>query len=196
MLTCTAQNREGIPESRHTAAAARWSYFLNKVRPSISDHWLCHSIALTYLESLDALNNQISEVGCGPTAFAAMAGIPVDELLGYFPDMGDLPWTNRKRMEQALQSFGWSFTKTQDEWPKLGLCLIHWCGPWTDRGYAHGILQRTHWVAVVADYVFDTNWRGWLPKENWEDAVVSELLQAHETAYGWKPLTCYELAVG
>jgi hypothetical protein len=196
VLACSTEDRGEKPACRYTVAAARWSYFLNTVRPAISDHWLCHSIALTYLDSVDAANDEIEGPGCGPIAFAAIAGIPVKELVGYFPDMGQLPWTNRKRMEQALHSFGWNFTKLQDAWPKVGLCLIHWCGPWTDRGYAHGILQRTHWVAVVAEYVFDTNWRGWLPRENWEDAVVPELLHAHGAAYGWKPLTCYELAVG
>lgn len=181
--------------SRPADAIARWSYFLNIVQPSISDHWLCHSIALTYFESVAATSG-INPSSCGPSAFAAIAGIPVEHVPTYFPDLDETPWTNRRRMEGALQKVGWSFTKRENSWPTVGLCLIHWCGPWTHRGYAHGILQRTHWIAVVADYVFDVNWSGWLPKQNWEEIVVAELLQRHDSAFGWKPLTCYELAIG
>lgn len=196
MLAFSAEQPKSGDWCRLATAIAKWSHFLHTVRPAISEHWLCHSIALTYFETAAATIEEMGQASCGPGAFAAIAGIPLQDLGSYFPDVEDIRWTNRRRMEQALQKVGWRFTKSDNTWPTVGLCLIHWCGPWTDRGYAHGILQRTHWIAVVADYVFDVNWRGWLPKQNWEDIVVSEVLQRHDSAFGWKPLTCYELAIG
>lgn len=196
MLAFSAEKSDSADCCHRSAAIAKWSYFLSTVKPAISDHWLCHSIALTYFESVSATLGEIDETGCGPGAFAAIAGIPREELKNYFPDQQEIPWTNRRRMEQALETIGWSFIKHDNSWPRVGLCLIHWCGPWTQRGYAHSILQHTHWVAVVAEYVFDVNWRGWLPKQNWEDIVVDELIRRHATAFDWKPLTCYELAIG
>lgn len=180
---------------RYATAAIKLNYFFDAVKPAIADHWLCDSIALTYLESMGHADVEFDGVSCGPTAFAAIAGIPLKEITAYFPELECAPWINRTRMERALDCFGWQFTKVENAWPRLGLCFIHWCGPWTDRGYAHGILQRTHWVAVIGDYVFDVNWRGWLPRENWEDAVIPELLQNHCAARGWKPLTAYELTI-
>ena len=172
------------------AAVKNLGYFVNTVRPAIADHWRRDSIALDYLESLDAAADASDDVGCGPTAFAAIAGISIDETTALFSR--DSLWTNRTRMERALHAFGWDFIKLDHAWPEMGLCLIHWCGPWTERGYAHAILQRTHWVAVIADYVFDVNWCGWLPRQNWEDAVVAELL-SNCAARAWIPLTGYEL---
>ena len=196
MVALTAEESNSADRRHRSAAIAKWSYFLNTVRPAISDHWLCHSIALTYFESVAAIIDEVEETGCGPSAFAAIAGVPLQDIGTYFPDLEEIPWTNRRRMEQALQKVGWTFTKLDNTWPTVGLCLIHWCGPWTHRGYAHSILQRSHWIAVVAEYVFDVNWRGWLPKQNWEDIVVAELIQSHDSAFGWKPLTCYELTIG
>jgi hypothetical protein len=186
MLTCEA--------SRVPAKTARQlGRFFDSVLPALQGQWLCHSHALTHLESLGDPLPDDCEIGCGPTAFAALGGVPLGELKAYFPELERRPWINRKEMECALQGFGWNFVKTDSSWPNLGLCFIHWCGPWTDRGYAHSILQRTHWVAVIGEYVFDINWRGWLPKENWEDVVVPDLLQNHSRANGWKPLTAYEV---
>lgn len=180
-------------DSASAVAARKLTHFFDFVKPTIADHWRCHSIALGYLESLGTCDSVPDDVSCGPTAFAAIAGITITEAASFFPF--DTPWTNRSRMEQALKAFGWRFTKLNETWPRLGLCLIHWRGPWTDRGYAHSILQRTHWVAVIGDYVFDVNWRGWLPKENWEDAVVAELL-LNSASRDWVPLTAYEIMLG
>jgi hypothetical protein len=181
--------------ARPAAAASKLAYFLQCVLPVIEDNWLRHTLALTHLESMYDSPTECDTIGCGPLAFAAIAGIPVHELHTFFPKIADRPWINRTEMERALLGFGWEFMKVASGWPSLGLCFIHWSGPWTDRGYAHGVLQRTHWVAVVGDYVFDVNWRGWLPKENWEDVVVPELLQNHNRACGWTPLTGYELCI-
>jgi hypothetical protein len=175
--------------------ANKIGYFFQYVLPAIENHWLRDSIASTHLECMDDSLDEFEALGCGHLAFAALAGIRVREVEIFFPQSGDRVWVNRIEMERALRQFGWQFKKTASRWPNIGLCLIHWYGPWTSRGYAHGILQRTHWVAVLGNYVFDANWHGWLPKENWEDVVVAELLQNQDKAQGWIPLTGYELCV-
>lgn len=97
-------------------------------------------------------------------------------------------------MERALRSFGLQFKRCPNKWPKFGLCFVHWSGPWSNK-HPSEILRRTHWVAVVEDYVFDVNWAGWLPKQNWEEIIVEELLDRHALAHGWEPLTAYEIAL-
>lgn len=176
-------------------AIGKLRHFFDSVLPVIADHWLRHSIAMTYLDSMYDSAADLDDMGCGPVAFAAICGIPSTEIPAYFPGFPGRAWTNRLQMERAIEGFGWNFAKATNTWPKVGFCFIHWCGPWTDRGYAHGVLERTHWVAVIGDYVFDVNWRAWLPKENWEDVVVPELLRTHRSAHGWIPLTAYELSV-
>jgi hypothetical protein len=175
--------------------ANKIAYFFQFVLPTIEDHWLRDSIALTYLESMYDWFCEFEDFGCGHLAFAVLAGIRVCDVEVFFPQTGDRFWVNRVEMERALQQRGWEFKKTPNRWPNIGLCFVHWYGPWTNRGYAHGILKRTHWVAVLGDYVFDANWRAWLPKENWEDIVVAELVQSHNHAQGWMPLTGYELCL-
>jgi hypothetical protein len=195
MLQCDRGAPAASGSSPPLHAAAKLAYFFDYVLPVLSDHWLRHSIATTYLESMYGSQLDEENVGCGPVAFAALCGVSVADLPMYFPRSPDRAWTNRSQMEQAIENFGWSFIKVSSGWPKLGLCFIHWSGPWTERGYAHAILQRTHWIAVIEDYVFDVNWRGWLPKENWEDVVVPDLLQCQRNACGWMPMTSYELQI-
>jgi hypothetical protein len=137
----------------------------------------------------------VDRFGCGPVAFAAIAGISTDDVSHFFPLLDNHAWTNQRQMEAALKSFGWRYTRVADAWPELGLCLVHWKGPWTERRYPAAILPRTHWVAVVGDYVFDVNWRGWLPRENWEEVVVPDLLRRHAGACAWEPLTAFEILV-
>jgi hypothetical protein len=195
MIGCDRGERYASGSPPSSLAAEKLAYFFDYVLPVLSDHWLRHSIALTYLESMYGSQPHQENVGCGPVAFAALCGISATDLPLFFPQSPERAWTNRSQMEQAIAEFGWSFIKVTSGWPKLGLCFIHWCGPWTDRGYAHSVLQRTHWIAVIGDYVFDVNWRGWLPKENWEDVVVPDVLERHRSARGWMPLTSYELQI-
>jgi hypothetical protein len=181
-------NGPGLPE--------RLADFRTRVLPALSDNWLRHSLALSYLESLrkdDCASWRTT--ACGPSAFAVLAGIAEDQMESYFPNSSSRSWTNRREMEHALHRCGMPFSRQGKAWPRLGLCLIHWKGPWTEAKFPAAVLQRTHWVAVVEDYVFDVNWRGWLPRENWEDVVVTELIRGHANAVGWQPLTAYELFI-
>lgn len=164
MVECDRGGLKASGSPPSSFATAKLAHFFECVLPVVSDHWLRHSIALTYLESMYDSQAHEESVGCGPQAFAALFGISPSELPTYFPGSAERAWTNRTQMERAIEGFGWSFIKVSSGWPKVGLCFIHWCGPWTDRGYAHAVLQRTHWIAVIGDYVFDVNWRGWLQR--------------------------------
>jgi hypothetical protein len=182
--------------SRFDAATRNLTHFCEKVVPSLSGNWMRHSLALDHLEAFYTLRlEDDAAFGCGPAAFASIAGLPPEEVGQYFPSFEGRAWTNRRAMERALDSFGWRYSRVPGTWPQLGLCLVHWRGPWTKGGYPAAILLRTHWVAVVGEYVFDVNWRGWLPRENWEDLVVSDLIVQHNKADGWEPLTAYEIFV-
>ena len=169
------------------------SHFRAKLWPKLATAWLGAGFAVDYLASSvpDIEHEDAFGLGCGQLAFAAFVGISSAETRRFFPDR---KWTNRRDMEAALEEAGWQFEKRAGTWPRCGLCLVHWVGPWTTRNYAHAILQRTHWVAVIEDFVFDANWGGWLPKENWEEVVVETVLRHHTKASGWKPLSAYEVA--
>lgn len=194
-MDCSVWIRSNDDTPSWRALVQIWS-FRKELTEKFAQSWLCHSLALTYLEGLTPCNETSSSVpndaGCGPMAFAALAGVSRNELAKYFPDVCDRSWTNRRDMENAFRAFGLEFKKQANSWPTVGLCLIHWTGPWSS-GHHTQILKRTHWVAVIDDYVFDINWQGWLPKENWEDVVVDELLRSHPRSNGWTPLTAYEI---
>ena len=98
-------------------------------------------------------------------------------------------------MERVLFEAGFDDVRKHTEWPTAGLCLIQFAGPWTGRGFAQAALAYTHWIAILGEYVFDINWSGWLPRENWESVVLDELLNCFPTATGWRVLTSYELPV-
>ncbi len=96
-------------------------------------------------------------------------------------------------MESAMTLVGAPFAKQHAHWPDAGLCLIQWTGPWSARPYRGSNLSQTHWVATACGFVFDVNWGSWLPKQNWEEVVLPELLLRRPSATGWEPLTAYEL---
>lgn len=172
--------------------SSRISHFRSELWPRLAGDWLGAGFAVDYLASSmpDMHTKEAFDLGCGQLAFAAFVGISSAESKLYFPNR---KWTNRKDMESALQGAGWPFEKRTGAWPQCGLCLVHWVGPWTSRNYAPAILQHTHWVAVIEDFVFDANWGAWLPKQNWEEVVVETILRHHSKASGWKPLSAYEI---
>lgn len=171
---------------------SRISHFRSEMWPNLSGDWLGAGFAVDYLASSvpDMADAATDGLGCGQLAFAAFMGLSSTETRRYFPDR---KWTNRRDMESALREAGWQYEKRVGTWPQCGLCLIHWTGPWTARNYAPAILQRTHWIAVIEDFVFDCNWGGWLPKESWEDVVVDTVLRHHSKASGWTPLSAFEI---
>jgi hypothetical protein len=186
---------EDSSDDEPLAYLSRLENFREQVVPLLAGHWLRHSLALSHLESIAiAVQPEDEKFGCGPVAFGALVGISSEELIEFFPESEHRLWTNRRDMEKALRTFGLQFRRCKKHWPKFGLCFVHWSGPWTN-GYPVEMLRRTHWVAVVEDYVFDVNWGGWLPKQNWEEIIVEELLSYHAFAEGWEPLTAYEIGL-
>lgn len=157
--------------------------------------WLCHSRAVDALWRPASTIAELAELGvsCGPAAFAALARLGLEAAIDYFPDSAQRAWTNRTMMRRALRAIGFDFAHTSGMWPHIGLCLLHFTGPWTRRGYPAAVLQHTHWVAVYGEYVFDINWNGWLPRTNWEEVVIEDLLSQRIRADGWMVMTAYEV---
>lgn len=157
--------------------------------------WLCHSRAVDALWRPASTIAELADLGvsCGPAAFAALARLGLEAAIDYFPDSAQRAWTNRTMMRRALRAIGFDFAHTSGMWPHIGLCLLHFTGPWTRRGYPAAVLQHTHWVAVYGEYVFDINWNGWLPRANWEEVVIENLLAQRLLADGWMVMTAYEV---
>jgi hypothetical protein len=157
--------------------------------------WLCHSRAIDQLWRPAQTKDELDERGlsCGPVAFAALAQLQLETALLLFPEVRQQPWINRVMMERALRAVGYDYVRASNTWPLFGLCLLHFTGPWTQRGYPAAILQNTHWVAVFGEYVFDINWNGWLPRSNWEEVIIENLLAQKALADGWTVMTSYEV---
>ena len=158
-------------------------------------HWMRHSIAIGNLWSPSDTENNCKqfEESCGLMAFAATTGMTMSNALQLFPQSTNKKWINRKEMCVALERVGFRYAKIDDgQWPRIGLSLIHFIGPWTDTGYPAAILQHSHWVGVIGEYIFDVNWLGWLPRTNWSEIVAEQLVKARPNAHGWSLLSSYE----
>lgn len=160
------------------------------------NHWLRHRYAVERLRRPDGYDRAVFDFGatCGPIAFAAITGQNADAALVYFPELQFRPWTTRTDMQRALSQAGHRYTRQHEMWPVAGLCMVQFTGPWTERAFAQAALKHTHWIAVLGEYVFDINWGGWLPRENWEDVVLDELIMSRPASNGWRVLTGYELS--
>jgi hypothetical protein len=160
-------------------------------------HWLRHARALEWLKPPVGLDDTVQEtkVTCGPVSFAAITGMTLPEATSCFSSIEVRSWTTRTDMERALLKAQLSYTCQAGVWPHTGLCLIQFTGPWTRRQFAQAALKHTHWIAVLGEYIFDINWSGWLPRRNWEDVVLWELLASRSAADGWRVLTGYEMPV-
>lgn len=155
--------------------------------------WRHECVAVSALEAALPIRHFSATVSCGEAAFYAL-----------FPETGRgsdrfdrafaKEWTNRRDMEGALTAVGSSYTVLRSQLPTVGMALIEWTGSWKLERFWGSDLRRTHWVAVVDGLVFDVNWGGWLPKEIWEDVVVSEIIAQIPGATGWQPHTGYDLA--
>ena len=158
--------------------------------------WLRHSRAVEWLKPPANVEEAITDYGarCGPISFAAITGLPADDSLRFFPESQFRPWTSRNDMNRAFRESGRECSR-KSEWPTVGLCLVQFTGPWTERNFPAASLQHTHWIAVLGAYVYDINWGGWLPRENWEEIVLADLLNARPAADGWCLLASYELPI-
>jgi len=162
-----------------------------------SGGWLRHSLAVDRIKTPTGFDLSIADHGmrCGPLAFAAITGLSVEDVLRCFPECHFRPWISRNDMQRAFRKLGHEFVRLNETWPAVGLCLVQFTGPWTRRNFAQAALHHTHWIAVLGEYIYDINWGGWLPRQNWEEVVLQELLDAISNADGWRILTGYEVPI-
>lgn len=130
---------------------------------------------------------------CGHGALAAVLAVPVAIVCHQlFAD--SLPkqrWINMPTMEEALTKAGKTFRIVGRQWPKRGLAMIQFTGPWTRPGVPVRVAcQYRHWVAVEAGLVWDANLEDWISREDWGRWVV-ELLPAKSD--GWTIARGYEI---
>jgi hypothetical protein len=173
--------------------AASLDHFVSLLADEWNSAWLRHTNRLDDLWQPCAHDELPPHFTCGVLAFAAIARMKVDRVESFFPQIQSRPWINRTTMEKALRAAGKEFRKGEPTWPAYGLCLVHFTGPWTKRGFPLAILSHTHWIAVDREYVYDINWNGWLPKHNWEDVVLQQLISNRPRATGWQILSTYEV---
>ncbi|HET9893188.1 MAG TPA: hypothetical protein VFQ42_22110 [Mycobacterium sp.] len=135
-------------------------------------------------------------LNCGPTAFAAILGLTLDEARPHFGD--DWPgYTNPTCMFVALASAigprgkRWRIAAGPKQlgagvsWPSWGLCRIQWHGRWMAPGVPIAARYRqTHWVGCCTDPargvgIWDVNAlnnsTGWCALADWERVLVPHL---------------------
>lgn len=149
---------------------------------------------------------------CGPASLAAICNLTPDEVRLHFPTFKG--WTNPAMMIAAVDRVCQSrrsWTPTRDghgiDWPRYGLALIQWEGPWTEpnpvreRWLQIERAKRTHWVGVsrlqlarggedaATACIWDINAMGphldgWLTMPVWESVVVPALTANIKRASG------------
>ena len=127
---------------------------------------------------------------CGPGALAAIAGMPLKELMLGIPDFKETAGLSLDRMKSELTRLGLEWEPCGNDWPSHGLVII----AWMERCYDDQQLprhtkytntnQRRHWIAVSngGQSVFDpfaTN-RGWLTQREWKRSVLPKLTGHHD----------------
>jgi hypothetical protein len=123
---------------------------------------------------------------CGPIAFAAVLGIEVCPIIRHFPGFPDRPWCNFTQMKSALRNYGIEFESLKAQFPNIGLALVQWLGPWTDRDFfGRNSLNYTHWIAINDSLVFDHTIDHWLSLACWQEHVAARFIQDTPGARGW-----------
>lgn len=170
---------------------------------------------------------------CGQAALAALLSRPLAEIRHAVPNR-PRPWMNLQDMQRALDVLGFrwqassgpAYDATQDApgtvgalpnlcakaWPRCGLVLVQFRGPWeAPHRELRESLRRTHWIAVAppghpvgranqtADLwltrpaVFDVNLlamegleeqHGWTSREQWENAGAEMVAEEIRGATG------------
>ncbi len=135
---------------------------------------------------------KLFHANCGPASFAALVGTLITDIIRFFPHFPHSPHTSIPHMRWALDKCGVAY-KSTDQWPRLGLALIQFIGPWSDRGRFHAEAQHRHWVAVSNGHVYDVNAHSWLPLDQWRAIVMPLLIEAHPAATSWSLAKSYEV---
>lgn len=123
---------------------------------------------------------------CGPISFAAATHREVCRVMQFFSHFEEKPWTNLTHMRAAFARAGLETSTLRREWPKRGVALIQWLGPWSHRDFfSCWSLPHTHWLAVDGEWVFDHTEGCWMQKEEWARDVAPLFLQEIPHATGW-----------
>ena len=125
---------------------------------------------------------------CGPVAYAAALQVEVCDIMVHFPQFCEgRRWTNSIQMRQALAARDITTVTKYREFPRYGLALIQWLGPWTQTDFfARSSLRYTHWVAVDGDWLFDHSETTWLLKDQWASGIAPGYLSELSQAAGWE----------
>lgn len=152
------------------------------------------------------------KANCGPSATAALLGLPLAGVRHAFPWFPDRPWSSPTQLREALTTLGrsprWTTHGVEargpaleqfDRMPDEGLVVVQIDGPWCDLADKRPAYRYTHVVAVrritvgptPLVMVYDVNAGsekepgGWLPARVWGDAVMSLLVSDKKRATGW-----------
>lgn len=119
---------------------------------------------------------------CGPASLAALLGLKCEGVRDAFPDFAKRHYANPTHVLAALEKLGVRARSIGPHRPVVGLAFIQWGGPWLQPGVPVGAAyQRTHWIAVDGEAVYDVNAQGWVSRETWEDPTegVAAYLMEH-----------------
>jgi len=136
--------------------------------------------------------NETWKANCGPSALAAVLGVPLREVRASFPSFPAKPWTTPTSMAAALVAQGVRH-RVQQGMPRgsvHGVAFVQLRGTW-DSAPERAQYRHTHWVGLHrtggALSVYDCNAGaagGWLSADAWKAQVLAELLARHRGASG------------
>jgi hypothetical protein len=139
---------------------------------------------------------------CGPTALAAMTLQTLDEVRPLMGDFEQKHYTNPTLMWATLNRIGatWQKLMHPEKWPRYGLALIQFEGPWTAPNVpARAAYRHTHWIGVdsgnpdnigIYDCNAMNNGSGWVSAFDWEHIILPYLLEEIPKANGKWHIKC------
>jgi hypothetical protein len=145
---------------------------------------------------------------CGPASLAACLGLDLGAVRSHLGDFASKGYMNPTAMKAALARLGAVITyagtpvgSLAPSFPRHGLVLVQFAGPWTAKGSnPRWAARHTHWVASRQDranlclrWVFDIN-AGWLKFNEWQDEVVPMITKTIPRADGgWQAANRWEV---
>jgi hypothetical protein len=134
---------------------------------------------------------------CGPASFAAVTGKEVCRVMGHFAHFEHSPWTNLTQMRKAFAEAGHETEVRKCAFPRRGVALVQWLGPWTARDFfSRWSLAHTHWVAVDGEWIFDHTTAEWQTVADWDARVASQFVAEIPRATGWRVKYGLEVSKG
>ncbi|GEL74642.1 hypothetical protein [Myxococcus virescens] len=132
------------------------------------------------------------KANCGPSALAAVLGVPLAAVRRAFTGFPAKPWTTPTSMAAALAAQGVQHRVIQGmpQGDVHGVAFIQLRGRW-DSAPERAQYRHTHWVGLYRErgelHVYDCNAGsagGWLPSEVWKAQVLTEIIAGHRGASG------------